>query len=88
MKKTKKFKENRPENYHVHDSLYPNPREVSTDRACWRPLLSLLKIAAEYRRMDEDPCVSGFGRWNFNVHDDDQMWGQALAINWMIELLF
>ena len=67
---------------------YPNPREVSVDWACWRPQLSLLKIAAEYWRMDEDPHVSGFGQWNFNIHDDDQMWGQALAIDWMIELLF
>ena len=38
--------------------------------------------------MDEDPQVSGFGQWNFNIHDNNQMWGQALAIDWMIELLF
>ena len=38
--------------------------------------------------MDEDPRVSGFGQWNFNIHNDDQMWGQALAIDWMVELLF
>ena len=67
---------------------YPNPREVSADLACWRPHLSLSKIVAEYRRMDEDPRVSGFGRWNFNIHDNDQMWGQALAIDHMIKLLF
>ena len=48
----------------------------------------LLKIAAEYQRLDEDSRVSGFGRWNFNIHDDDQMWGQALAVDRMIELLF
>ena len=48
----------------------------------------LLKIAAEYQRMDKDPRVSRFGQWNFNIHDDDQMWGQALAIDQMIELLF
>ena len=77
-----------PKEARLMEGLYPNPREVSTDRACWRPLLSLLKIAVEYRRMDEDPHVSGFGRWNFNIHDDDQMWGQALAIDRMIELLF
>ena len=46
------------------------------------------KIAAEYQRMDKDPRVSGFSQWNFNVHDDNQMWGQALAIDWMIKLLF
>ena len=38
--------------------------------------------------MDEDPRVSGFGWWNFNIHDNNQMWGQALAIDRMIELLF
>ena len=38
--------------------------------------------------MDEDPCVSGFSCWNFNIHNDDQMWGHALAIDQMIELLF
>ena len=70
------------------EGLYPNPREVSADRAHWRPLLSLSKSAAEYQRMDKDPRVSGFGQWNFNVHDDNQMWGQALAIDWMIKLLF
>ena len=38
--------------------------------------------------MDEDPQVSSFGRWNFNIHNDNQMWGQALAIDRMVKLLF
>ena len=38
--------------------------------------------------MDEDPRISGFGHWSFYIHDDNQMWGQALAIDRMIELLF
>ena len=65
---------------------YPNPCEVSMDWACWRPHLSLLKIAAEYQRMDKDPWVSGFSCWNFNLHDDDQLWGNSLAIDQMIKL--
>ena len=38
--------------------------------------------------MDKDSQVSGFGRWDFNLHNDDQLWGNALAIDRMIELLF
>ena len=77
-----------PKEGQLMEGPYPNPHKVSTDWARWRPQLSLSKIAAEYWRMDEDPRVSGFGWWNFNIHDDNQMWGQALAIDWMIELLF
>ena len=31
VKKTKKFKENRPENYHVHDNLHTGDRPLVTD---------------------------------------------------------
>ena len=38
--------------------------------------------------MDEDPHISRFGKWNFNLHDDDQLWGNTLAIDQMVKLLF
>ena len=53
---------------------YPNRWEVSKGLELIGELHpSLLKITAKYGRMDEDPQVSGFGRWNLNINNDNQL---------------
>ena len=40
VKKTKKFKENRPENYHVHDKLLEVTSVSALHATCWHYYLS------------------------------------------------
>ena len=54
VKKTKKFKENHPENYHVHDIVSLN-NLVQKDRELRPPLLGVLPQLLDGR--EDDHCV-------------------------------
>ena len=69
-------------------SPYPRVNKVSDGGARWRPLLDLSKIIREARRIDVDPRCDGFGHHNPNLNLEDNLFYNALAVDWVIEGLF
>ena len=50
--------------------------------------LSLLQIVTEARMIAEDPAVDGFGHHNPQLGQGDNLFYNALAINWLMEGFF
>ena len=50
--------------------------------------LSLSKIVREASRIDVDPRRDGFGHHNPNLNREDDLFYNALAVDWVIEGLF
>ena len=47
-----------------------------------------MKIVSEARRIDVDPALDGFGHHNPELTQGDDLWSDAMAVDWMIEGLF
>ena len=47
-----------------------------------------MKIVREARRIDADPRRDGFSHGNPQLGQGDEMWYQALAIDWVLEEQF
>ena len=50
--------------------------------------LSLSEIITEARTVAEDPTVDGFGHHNPQLGQEDDLFYNALSIDWMVEGLF
>ena len=50
--------------------------------------LSLLEIVTEVRTIAKDPNVDGFGHHNPQLGQEDDLFFNALAVDWLVEGLF